>query len=169
MIKFRLYIDKDEELKWLHVMSAKGYGFEKYFLGFYRFNKCEPNKYKYQIDLLDNWSGDKEDYSEFMDETKVEIVSQWYRWVFLRRKASEGEFELYSDTDSTITQYQRIRYMFKVALAIEIVCFILVLGGAITSRGMTSIVFTALLGLVIYALMRGIKICNTRINEIQHN
>ena len=51
MIKFRLYFDKDKETIWLNKMSEAGLSMTGFFAGFYRFEKCEPGKYVYQIDF----------------------------------------------------------------------------------------------------------------------
>ncbi|MDF2520653.1 MAG: hypothetical protein K0R84_1281, partial [Clostridia bacterium] len=89
MLKFKMYFDKDVEEIWLKEMSNKGWAFKRFFLGFYTFEACEPGEYNYQIDLLDNWSGEKEDYASFMEQSGVEVISQWYRWVYIRKKASD--------------------------------------------------------------------------------
>ena len=68
MLKFKLYYDKDAEEDWLKEMCLNGWAFKKFFLGFYTFEKCEPGEYNYQIDLLDSWSGEKDDYAAFMEK-----------------------------------------------------------------------------------------------------
>ena len=105
MLKFKLYYDKDEEENWLKKMCLNGWAFKSFFLGFYTFEKCEPGEYNYQIDLLDSWNGEKSDYKDFMKDAGVEIVSQWWRWVYLKKRASDGPFEMYSDAESKIVQY----------------------------------------------------------------
>ena len=112
MKKFRLYFDKDAEEKWLNKMSEKGYAMEDFFLGSYTFSKCEKNQYIYRIDLLDNWRGDREDYSSFMEETGAKFVCQWYRWVWFRKESAKGPFELYTDKESQTKQYVRIMRFF---------------------------------------------------------
>lgn len=102
MTKFRLYYDKDAEESWLNTMSRKGWAFKKFFLGFYSFEECEPGEYNYQIDILNSWNGDKTDFASFMEESGVEVISQWYRWVYIRKKASDGPFEMYTDIESKI-------------------------------------------------------------------
>lgn len=102
MKKFRLYYDKDAEQDWLREMSNQGWAFNKFFLGVYTFEACSSGEYIYQIDILDNWIGDKQNFSEFMEDSGVEVVSQWYLWVYLRKKAADGPFEMYSDTESKI-------------------------------------------------------------------
>lgn len=63
---------------------------------------------------------------QFMEETGAERVPSGtptkanrafmnQRWVFFRRKASEGPFQIYTDADSKIKHYQRI---YKVYLSL---------------------------------------------------
>lgn len=123
MIKFRLYFDKDKETIWLNKMSEAGLSMTGFFAGFYRFEKCEPGKYVYQIDFGEKLFAVTNDYREFMEETGVEIVQTWGFWIILRKLASEGEFLLYTDVDSSIEHYTKIRTMFKVVTILELICF----------------------------------------------
>lgn len=130
MIKFRLYYDKDEETKWLNEMSEKGWAMERFFAGFYRFEACEPGKFTYQVDFGEKPFHVSNEYREFMEDTGVEIVQTWGYWVILRKLASEGEFELYTDVDSSIEHYSKICKMFQVAIILEIVCLFMELFAA---------------------------------------
>ena len=123
MIKFRLYFDKDKETEWLNKMSEEGYAMTGFFAGFFWFEKCEPGKYVYQIDFGEKFFAVNENYREFMQETGAEIVQTWGYWIILRKLASEGNFRLYTDVDSSIEHYTKIRTMFKVVSIIELICF----------------------------------------------
>lgn len=125
MLKFRLYFDKDKETAWLNEMAQKGYAMTGFVAGFYRFEKCEPGKYAYQIDFGEKFFSVTEDYREFMNEAGIEIVQTWGFWIILRKLASEGEFKLYTDVDSSIEHYTKIRNLFKLVSIIEIICFML--------------------------------------------
>lgn len=125
MIKFRLYFDKDKEIVWLNKMAAKGYAMTGFFAGFYTFEKCEPGEYVYQVDFGDRFFKVSNDYREFMEETGIEIVQTWGFWVILRKKADEGAFELYTDVDSQIAHYTKIRNMFKIVAILDIICFMI--------------------------------------------
>lgn len=122
MIRFKLYLDKDAETNWLNEMSEKGWAFKSFFAGFYTFEKCEEGRYVYQIDFGEKLFKVSDEYREFMKEAGIEIVQTWGWWVILRKPASEGEFELYTDVESSIEHYSKIRRMFKIATVIEIIC-----------------------------------------------
>lgn len=121
MLKFRLYFDKDEETAWLNEMSKEGWAMERFFAGLYRFERCEPGKYLYQVDFGEKLFAITEEYREFMEEAGVEVLQPWGYWIILRKPASEGKFELYTDVDSSIEHYSKICKMFKVVLVVEII------------------------------------------------
>ena len=61
---------------------------------------CRPGEFIYQIDLLPGrglCAGDYEGYVEFMHDTGVEVLQRWGRWVYLRGRAEEGPFEIYTE------------------------------------------------------------------------
>lgn len=123
MIKFRFYFDKEQETKWLNKMSEEGFAMKWFFAGLFGFEKCEKGKYLYQVDFSDKPFSASNDYKEFMEDTGVEIVQTWGFWVILRKAASEGAFQLYTDLDSSINHYMKILKMFKIATIVELLCF----------------------------------------------
>ncbi len=120
MKKFALYYDKDKEMAWLNKMAQDGYAMTDFFAGLYTFEPCEKGEWQYQIDIGNGFFGVRKEYSDFMEEMGIEIVKCWGPWVILRRKAAEGEFELFSDVDSQIAQYKKILIMFKIVTGIEL-------------------------------------------------
>lgn len=146
MIKFALRLDKDKETKWLNDLAKEGHALTGFCAGFYKFEDCKPGEYEYQVDLTDGLFRVTEDYREFMQEAGIEIVCCWGYWVILRKKASEGEFKLYTDVESSIEHYKKIRNMFKVVTVIELICFYMEVIGAM--RGSTA----GFVGMVIIAL-----------------
>lgn len=125
MTKFRIYFDKDKEVTWLNEMAAKGWAMTSFGFCVYHFEPCRPGEYLYQIDFGDGMFSVSEDYREFMSEAGVEIVGVWGPYVFLRRKAEEGAFELYTDVESIMEHYKKIRTMFKIGFILEALCLIM--------------------------------------------
>lgn len=125
MTKFRIYFDKDKEVMWLNEMAAKGWAMTSFGFCVYHFEPCRPGEYLYQIDFGDGMFSVSEDYREFMSEAGVEIVGVWGPYVFLRRKAEEGAFELYTDVESIMEHYKKIRTMFKIGFILETLCLIM--------------------------------------------
>lgn len=167
MRKFRIYYDKDTEQDWIMKMSNQGWAFQKFFLGVYTFKPSKPGEYIYQIDLLDDWSGNKKDFSEFMEDSGVEVVGQWYRWVYLRKKSADGPFEMYTDIDSKIMQYERMKKFFSVALIIELICFIMEFVAATKTRRISFMIFTILIGIFVFILLHNVLKCKEKIGELE--
>ena len=81
--------------------------------------------------------------------------------MILRKKVSEGKFELYTDVASSIDHYKKIRKMFKIAAIIEITClFIEFFVGAVGG-----IMFGYAFALLIAAMLAGILNAVIKINN----
>lgn len=166
MVKFRLYFDKDEETIWLNEMAAQGYAMTRFFAGFYWFEKCQPGEYIYQVDFGNKLFSVSEDYRGFMEDTGVEIVQIWGFWVILRKPASEGGFELYTDVDSSIEHYTKIRRMFQAVTIFELFCLMTEIAGAVSGSKL-AIAFVFVFVAMILALANIINKTNRIIAELQ--
>lgn len=166
MIKFSFRFDADAEVKWLNEMADEGYAMNGYFAGFYTFEKCEPGEYSYQIDMIEQFGQVPADYKAFMEDTGAEIVQNWGIWVYLRKRRSEGEFQLYTDVESMIEHYTKIRNTFKIATAFELVALIVEVFAAILASPFFWI-FVCLLGAAVLAFMNQVVKLNGIIAELK--
>lgn len=166
MIKFSLRFDTDAEAKWLNEMADQGYAMTGYFAGFYTFEKCEPGEYSYQIDLGDRFGTVSPDYKAFMEDTGAEIVQSWGNWIYLRKKRSEGEFQLYTDVESMIEHYSKIRSMFKSVAVFELICLIAEVFAAMLASAYFWI-FVFLLGAVVLVFLNQVVKLNEIIAELK--
>ena len=164
MIKFKLYFDKDKETQWLNEMSQKGWAMTGFFAGFYRFEPCEKGKYTYQIDFGNEFFSVSDDYREFMSDSDIEIIQSWGFWVFLRKLSSKGEFQLYTDVDSQIEHYKKIRNMFKAVTVIELICLFIELFSASMTNSPLLWSFVFLILAIIIAFFN----ITNRTNDIIH-
>ena len=94
----------DKEEKWLNEMAAKGLALVSTGFCKYEFEDSLPGEYKVCLQLLDKMPSHPESqkYIAFMEETGAEHVGSFTRWVFFRKKASEGDFQLFSDNESKV-------------------------------------------------------------------
>lgn len=168
MIKFRLYYDKDKEEKFLNDMSAKGYAMTSFFCGFYNFMKCKPNEYTYRVDLVRDKSPEElADYISLIEESGAEFVQRWFVWAFFRKK---GEFKLYSDSESQISLYKKIRTTFIIFTTVEL----LALPSIIINIYLDSelrvffIIMSFVIAAIIAAFVRQIYNCNKKIKSIKN-
>lgn len=125
MIRWKFTFDKDDEQDWINDYCRQGWAMVSFFIGMVTFVPCQPGEFIYQIDLLPGRglrADDYEGYVEFMHDTGVEVLQRWGRWVYLRKRAEEGPFEIYTDLDSKIAMYRRIRALFTWLLALELCC-----------------------------------------------
>ena len=122
---FKYIVDFEWEENWLNEMAAQGWMLKTFFMGMYEFCQGEPGEYIYRLELLPHRSGSLESrkYFSFLEETGIEIVSTWHYWVYYRRKANEGPFDIYSDIDSRIQHHRRV-YRFFFPLGIALACYI---------------------------------------------
>lgn len=166
MIQFRLYFDKDKETEWLNKMAERGYAMTGFFAGFYTFEKCEPGEWEYQVDFGSKLFAVTDDYKEFMESAGIEVVQPWGFWVILRRKKTEEPFQLYTDVDSSIEHYKKIRLMFKVVTIVELILFMV---EAICAANGADIgyLFMLLLAVIIITLMRALVKTNRVIAELK--
>ena len=123
----KAYFNYENEEKWLNEMSAKGFALTDYSWCRYVFTDCEPGEYIYRLELLENLPSHPESmkYIRFMEENDVEFVASYSRWVYFRKKASNGAFDIYSDTDSKIKHYNRINRLFLSVALITFVCCVI--------------------------------------------
>ena len=120
-IVHKAYWDFEKEEQWLNDMSAKGMAFTDYSWCRYVFTDAPANAYIYRIELLDNLPTHPESiaYLRFLEENGVEHVASYMRWVYLRKPASEGAFDIYTDIDSKIKHYQRIYILWTTLMFVE--------------------------------------------------
>jgi hypothetical protein len=112
----KLFVNFEKEEKWLNDMASKGLNLIDYSFGRYLFEEGKPGEYIYRLELLNELPSHAESqaYIKFMEETGVECVATYMRWVFFRKKAEEGAFDLYTDCASRIKHYKRILWLIGV-------------------------------------------------------
>lgn len=116
------YWNYENEEKWLNEMSSKGLALVDYSWCRYVFEDAEPGEFSYRIELFDHPASHPDSLKkiEFFEETGIEFVASYMRWVYLRKKRSEGPFDLFSDTDSKIAHYKKVAAFWISFAAIEI-------------------------------------------------
>jgi hypothetical protein len=120
-IVYKACWDYEKEERWLNDMAAKGLALSDYTWCRYAFTETPRGQYLYRIELLENMPSHPESqaYLRFLEESGVEVVTSYMRWVYLRRNAADGPFDIYTDIDSKIQHYKRIRTFWNVMTAVE--------------------------------------------------
>ncbi len=117
-IVWKAYWDFEREEQWLNEMAARGLSLSDYSWCRYVFEDTPPGKYLYRIELLRYTPAHPESaaYLRFLEENGVEHVTSYLRWVYLRKPAAEGAFDLYTDADSRLRFYRRVRALWAVLM-----------------------------------------------------
>ncbi len=94
----------DKEEQWLNEMAAKGLCLVSVGFCKYEFEDCTPGEYKICLQLLEHMPRHPEaqKYIQFLESTGAEHIGSFTRWAYFRKKAAEGEFQLFSDHASKI-------------------------------------------------------------------
>jgi hypothetical protein len=123
-VVYRFYFDYEKEERWLNEMASKGWHFVRYRLGRYRFEQGEPGAWVYRIELLptEPKGAASREYLSLLQESGAETVCSRTRWVYLRRSAALGPFELFTDLESRIGHYRRVLKLLTGALATLVCC-----------------------------------------------
>ncbi|MCL1632830.1 DUF2812 domain-containing protein [Sporolactobacillus sp. CPB3-1] len=110
---YRMFWDYEREEEWLNQMAAKGWALVHYFWARYEFEPCHPDAYIYRIELLSRKRTDLKSrkYLQFLKESDITPIAFYMNWVYLRKSAGGEPFQLYTDLDSRIAHYQRVKNM----------------------------------------------------------
>jgi hypothetical protein len=103
-------------------MVSNGFAMSAYTFCRYTFEDCIPGEYIYRIELLEHNANHPESvrYINFLVENGVEHVDTYFRWVYFRKKAADGDFKIYSDLTSQIKHYQRISKIWFIVGCMEL-------------------------------------------------
>ncbi|MFZ5987560.1 MAG: DUF2812 domain-containing protein [Bacillota bacterium] len=130
----RLFWDYEKEERWLNQMASKGMNFIDFTFARYLFEQGTPGEYIYRIELLSQppTHPESQEYIKFMESVGVEYMGKWVRWVYFRKKASDGPFEIFSDYDSRIKHYKRVSTLFGTLGIINLLGFMFNIFNGIT-------------------------------------
>ena len=102
--------EKEEE--WLNEKALNGWALSGVGVCVYTFEKCEPGEYAVRLEM----HGMDQEYIDFMKDTGAEYVGRMMAWIYFRKKAADGPFDLFSDIDS------RIEHLKKIGRVLSFVC-----------------------------------------------
>ena len=138
--------DFEKEEDWLNEMAQNGWVLDGVGFCTYRFVRCEPGEYTVRLEMRDH----DEAYLSFMAETGAEYIGRMVKWIYFRKPAAEGRFDIFSDIDSRVRHLDRIgKMLLAVGLANLVIGIVNSINGV--SVGWINLVCCALLT---YALGR---------------
>lgn len=106
--------DLEKEEAWLNEMAGKGLNLVvpgKLGPPPYRFVRGTPGEWIYRIEFLPWTARSKKGkrYLAFVAESGIETVHSSGQGAYFRRQAADGSFEVFSDLDSRIAHFRRLR------------------------------------------------------------
>lgn len=110
-IVWKAFWDFEKEENWLSGMASKGLAMTDMVWWRYVFEDTPPGEYTYRLELLEKSPERPENraYFRFLKDTGVEHVASYQNWIYLRKKAADGPFQLYTDLDSRIRHYKTVQ------------------------------------------------------------
>lgn len=99
--------DFDKEERWLNEMAMQGWALAEVGFCTYTFERCEPGEWIVRLQMKQ----DDPDYVAFLEELGAEYIGRVVQWIYVRRRAEEGSFELFSDIASRLEYLQWIARM----------------------------------------------------------
>lgn len=114
VIKFITADNFEKEENYLEEMSKKGWHFTKYKDFRYFFESGDSNDVIYQIDYHSSYEGDKEDYLQLFKDSGWTLVFTYPifdgEWCYFKKqKTSDEPSKIYTDNDSKIELFSKIR------------------------------------------------------------
>jgi len=94
----------EKEEQWLNTMAQQGWVLDGVGYCKFHFVACQPGEYTVRLEMRPY----DEAYISFMQETGAEYVGRMMQWIYFRKPAAEGSFDLFSDIDSRIAHLDRI-------------------------------------------------------------
>ena len=94
----------EKEERWLNEMAMNGWALKSVGFCRYTFEHTEPGAYTVRLEMR----GADEGYLDFMRESGAEYLGRCFQWIYFRKQASLGAFDLFSDIDSRMDHLTRI-------------------------------------------------------------
>ena len=100
----------EKEERWLNEMALSGWALADVGFCKYVFERCEPGEYVIRLEM----HGADSDYISFMEELGAQLVGRYMQWLYFRREAAKGPFDIFSDIDSRIGHLEKIARVLKI-------------------------------------------------------
>jgi len=118
----KIFFDYENEERWLNEMSKKGLMLSDFTWGKYTFEECKPDMYIYKMELLKEPydSPESMDYITALESSGVEVIASQMRWIYMRKRKSDGPFEKEYDRDFRSKHYEKVFLMSFIFMIINI-------------------------------------------------
>ena len=147
---FGVWQDQQEEA-WLREMGRQGWHLSSLFPLIYTFTRGEPRDDVYRLDFIEP-KKDLDDYLQLYRDAGWEYLGSLTGWRYFRRPYEAGEAaEIYTDAESKMQKYRRVRMRLAALLPV----LIATVANPAFGRGSSVRVFVAgVLLLLVFSLVR---------------
>ena len=106
--------DFEKEERWLNEMALAGWALVSVGWCRFTFEASEPGEYTIRLEM----HGYDSEYVDFMSQTGAEYIGRVLQWLYFRKRAADGAFDIFSDIDSRIRHIDSIhKLVFVLAMA----------------------------------------------------
>ena len=167
---FRAYTawQHEEEENWLNQMAAQGWALERTNGFVHHFSRCEPGAWIIRLDrpAFKMRSPEGQEYLAMLHDCGAEWVGGVNDWIYLRRRADQGEFALYSDLAGKEHLLLRARGQMLGVLALALAAWAGILVIALCSRDAFLVWFPVFFTLVPALAAHGLRQINRRLKVL---
>ena len=153
----------DKEEQWLCDMAAQGKALISARYATYEFEDSAPGEYAVRLEMLENapTSPEGREYIAFVESTGAEYVGRVMKWVYFRKKAADGPFELHGDNATRIKHLTGIIRLLKPLMVLNVGCGVYNLCIGIGLNSAVNVVCAGASAAVAVLLWKGL----TKLNE----
>ena len=129
--------EHEKEENWLNEMAAQGWNLVDTTPFRYVFEQGTPGEYQYRLELLAHGRDSEESrtYVRFMEETGAEYITTYFNgWAYFRKRVADGPFEIFSDLDSKLQHFERIRTLLLSITVVELLVLVSQIAWFVLSR-----------------------------------
>ncbi len=135
MDKYRLVYNPYAVEKWVNDMASQGWHLKKFTWIRFTFERGEPGSYIYRQDELERFGAPNEgEYLEFLKSSGIEQVDRSGNFVFFRKAAKDGPFELYSDKKNKISKLSQKISVLLLLILLNLVIAVIGLSGIFSAQ-----------------------------------
>lgn len=122
IVRYKIYFNYENEERWINEMSREGLDLVDYAVGKYTFERGTPGEYIYRYQYLSTETPEEvQEYISFLEEGGIEVIGSYFGWLIMRKKTSEGSFEVFTDDESKIHHYQSIIRVVNIVAIVNLV------------------------------------------------
>ncbi len=158
-----------EEEDWLNKMASQGWALERTNGFVHHFRRCEPGAWIVRLDrpAFAMSSPEGQEYLAMLHDCGAEWVGGVNGWIYLRRRADQGEFSLYSDLAGQEHLLLRARSQMLLALALAFVGWLGMLTLALCSSESFMAIYPVLYLSIFIPVAYGLTRLNRRLKVVR--